>query len=212
VNGAAGKTQHAGSIPPTSSTFADRTPRVLDAQPGGDRDRRRDEDDILLVVDKAAGWWTHPAHWRLRRNPRPRAARRTWRCWPRSGYAPGSCTGWTRTPRAVTGPKTDAAIGRRWAGDAARYIEREYRGIVVGSPTDAEGTIRARSAAIRATASNTRSRARKPAVSTTRCANVCAGRERVDVPTGGPVAHAFQSSRAHGALGHAVVNDPISVA
>jgi 23S rRNA pseudouridine1911/1915/1917 synthase len=100
------------------------------------------EDDDLLVVDKAAGMVTHPAHGatagtlvnallaHVAELPGERV---------RAGLV-------HRLDRDTSGlllvAKTDAALATLGRAMQARYIEREYRGIVIGVPDDPEGTIR----------------------------------------------------------------------
>ncbi len=100
------------------------------------------EDDDLLVVDKPAGMVTHPAHGAtegtlvnaLLAHARDLPGERL-----RAGLV-------HRLDRDTSGlllvAKTDAALGTLGRAMQARYIEREYRGIVAGIPDDAEGTIR----------------------------------------------------------------------
>jgi 23S rRNA pseudouridine1911/1915/1917 synthase len=100
------------------------------------------EDDDVLVVDKPAGMVTHPAHGAtdgtlvnalLAHAPDLPGER------VRAGLV-------HRLDRDTSGlllvAKTPEALGTLGRAMQARYIEREYRGIVVGVPEDAAGTIR----------------------------------------------------------------------
>jgi 23S rRNA pseudouridine1911/1915/1917 synthase len=100
------------------------------------------EDDDLLVVDKPAGMVTHPAHGAtdgtlvnalLAHVPVLPGERL------RAGLV-------HRLDRDTSGlllvAKTDAALATLGRAMQKRYVEREYRGIVIGVPDDAEGTIR----------------------------------------------------------------------
>lgn len=141
VNGASGK-------PSTLVEAGDRieyaidAPLVLDAQPQAIAIDVVYEDDDLLVVDKAAGMVTHPAHGvsdgtlvnALLAHVADLPGERV-----RAGLV-------HRLDRDTSGlllvAKTDAALATLGRAMEARYIEREYRGIVVGIPDDPEGTIR----------------------------------------------------------------------
>jgi len=141
VNGAAGK-------PSTLLDAGDRVeyaiaaPQALAAEPEEIALEIAYEDDDLLVVDKPAGMVTHPAHGavdgtlvnallaHVANLPGERV---------RAGLI-------HRLDRDTSGlllvAKTEAALGTLGRAMQARYIEREYRGIVVGVPDDPQGTIR----------------------------------------------------------------------
>jgi 23S rRNA pseudouridine1911/1915/1917 synthase len=141
VNGAAGK-------PSTLLDAGDRVeyaiaaPQALAAEPEEIALEVAYEDDDLLVVDKPAGMVTHPAHGavdgtlvnallaHVANLPGERV---------RAGLI-------HRLDRDTSGlllvAKTEAALGTLGRAMQARYIEREYRGIVVGIPDDPQGTIR----------------------------------------------------------------------
>ena len=99
------------------------------------------EDDTLLVVNKAAGMVTHPAHGTTdgtlvnallgHVNELPGET-------VRAGLV-------HRLDRDTSGllvvAKTPEALGTLGRAMQARYIKREYRGIVSGIPRDPEGTI-----------------------------------------------------------------------
>ncbi len=141
VNGAAGKPSTLLE-PGDRVEYAVEPPRVLGAEP---EDIPLDvvyEDDDLLVVDKPAGMVTHPAHGAtdgtlvnalLAHVPVLPGERL------RAGLV-------HRLDRDTSGlllvAKTDAALGTLGRAMQKRYIEREYRGIVIGVPDDPEGTIR----------------------------------------------------------------------
>jgi 23S rRNA pseudouridine1911/1915/1917 synthase len=207
VNGATGK-------PSTLVEPGDRIdytidpPRELDAQPEAIAIDVVYEDDDLLVVDKAAGMVTHPAHGAsdgtlvnalLARVPELPGER------VRAGLV-------HRLDRDTSGlllvAKTEPALATLGRAMQARYIEREYRGIVVGVPEDAEGTIRG------AIGRDPRNRLKyaireqgKPAVTH------YALRERLRGAS--ELTFRLETGRTHqirvhlAALGHPVVNDPI---
>ncbi len=100
------------------------------------------EDDDLLVVDKAAGMVTHPAHGAID-GTLVNALLAHVAVLPGERLRAGLVH---RLDRDTSGlllvAKTDAALGTLGRAMQARYIEREYRGIVLGVPDDPEGTIR----------------------------------------------------------------------
>jgi len=100
------------------------------------------EDDTVLVVDKPAGMVTHPAHGALDGTLVNALLAHV-------GQLPGEPlrAGLVhRLDRDTSGlllvAKTDAALGTLGRAMQKRYIEREYRGIVVGRPAEPSGTIR----------------------------------------------------------------------
>lgn len=100
------------------------------------------EDEDILVVDKPAGMVTHPAHGATD-GTLVNALLAHVGALPGDLLRPGLVH---RLDRDTSGlllvAKTEAALGTLGRAMQARYIEREYRGIVVGTPEDAEGTIR----------------------------------------------------------------------
>lgn len=141
VNGASGK-------PSTLLETGDEVayeieaPRALEAEPEAIPIDVVYEDEDVLVVDKPAGMVTHPAHGAsdgtlvnalLAHAPDLPGER------VRAGLV-------HRLDRDTSGlllvAKTPEALGTLGRAMQARYIEREYRGIVVGAPDDAEGAIR----------------------------------------------------------------------
>ncbi|MEA2689750.1 MAG: rRNA synthase [Candidatus Eremiobacteraeota bacterium] len=141
VNGASGK-------PSTLLEFGDRIayavepPRVLEAEP---EDIALDvvyEDDDVLVVDKPAGMVTHPAHGATD-GTLVNALLAHVAALPGERIRAGLVH---RLDRDTSGlllvAKTEDALGTLGRAMQARYIEREYRGIVIGVPDDPEGTIR----------------------------------------------------------------------
>jgi 23S rRNA pseudouridine1911/1915/1917 synthase len=102
----------------------------------------RFEDETLLVVNKPAGMVTHPAHG---------AADNTLvnALLAHTGTLPGEALRGGlvhRLDRDTSGllvvAKTEAALTTLGRAMQKRYIEREYRGIVVGIPREPEGMIR----------------------------------------------------------------------
>jgi 23S rRNA pseudouridine1911/1915/1917 synthase len=141
VNGAAGKPSTLLD-PGDRVEYAIDAPRTLGAEP---EDIPLDvvyEDDDLLVVDKAAGMVTHPAHGATD-GTLVNALLAHVAVLPGERLRAGLVH---RLDRDTSGlllvAKTDASLGTLGRAMQARYIEREYRGIVIGVPDDAEGTIR----------------------------------------------------------------------
>jgi 23S rRNA pseudouridine1911/1915/1917 synthase len=141
VNGAAGK-------PSTLLDPGDRVeyeidaPRALGAEPEAIPIDVVYEDDDLLVVDKVAGMVTHPAHGAVD-GTLVNALLAHVAVLPGERLRAGLVH---RLDRDTSGlllvAKTDAALATLGRAMQARYIEREYRGIVIGVPDDPEGTIR----------------------------------------------------------------------
>lgn len=207
VNGAAGKPSTLLD-PADAIDYAIEPPRVLDAQPEAIAIDVVYEDDDLLVVDKAAGMVTHPAHG-VSDGTLVNALLAHVAVLPGERLRAGLVH---RLDRDTSGlllvAKTDAALATLGRAMQARYIEREYRGIVVGVPDDAEGTIRG------AIGRDPRNRLKyaireqgKPAVTH------YAVRERLRGAS--ELTFRLETGRTHqirvhmAALGHAVVNDPI---
>jgi 23S rRNA pseudouridine1911/1915/1917 synthase len=207
VNGAAGKPSTLVE-PGDRVDYAIEAPRVLDAQPEAIAIDVVYEDDDLLVVDKAAGMVTHPAHG-VSDGTLVNALLAHVPVLPGERLRAGLVH---RLDRDTSGlllvAKTDAALATLGRAMQARYIEREYRGIVVGVPDDAEGTIRG------AIGRDPRNRLKyaireqgKPAVTH------YAVRERLRGAS--ELTFRLETGRTHqirvhmAALGHAVVNDPI---
>ena len=99
------------------------------------------EDDTLLIVNKAAGMVTHPAHGTTDGTLVNALLGHV-------GALPGETVraGLVhRLDRDTSGllvvAKTPEALGTLGRAMQARYIKREYRGIVTGIPRDSEGTI-----------------------------------------------------------------------
>ncbi|MBV8369498.1 MAG: RluA family pseudouridine synthase [Candidatus Eremiobacteraeota bacterium] len=141
VNGASGKPSTLLE-PGDRVEYAIEPPRPLAAEPEAIALDVVYEDDDLLVVDKPAGMVTHPAHGAtdgtlvnalLAHAPALPGER------VRAGLV-------HRLDRDTSGlllvAKTDEALGTLGRAMQARYIEREYRGIVAGVPDDPQGTIR----------------------------------------------------------------------
>lgn len=207
VNGATGKPSTLVD-PGDRIEYAIDAPRPLDAQPEPIAIDVVYEDDDVLVVDKAAGMVTHPAHGAtdgtlvnalLARVPVLPGERL------RAGLV-------HRLDRDTSGlllvAKTEPALATLGRAMQARYIEREYRGIVIGVPDDPEGTIRG------AIGRDPRNRlkfaireAGKPSVTH------YALRERLRGAS--ELTFKLETGRTHqirvhmAALGHPVVNDPM---
>jgi 23S rRNA pseudouridine1911/1915/1917 synthase len=122
--------------------YAIAPPRALDVQPEAIDLDIVYEDETLLVVNKAAGMVTHPAHGAIDGTLVNALLAHT-------GSLPGEPlrAGLVhRLDRDTSGlllvAKTDAALTTLGRAMQKRYITREYRGIVVGVPRDREGTIR----------------------------------------------------------------------
>jgi 23S rRNA pseudouridine1911/1915/1917 synthase len=166
------------------------------------------EDETILVVNKPAGMVTHPAHGAT------------------DGTLVNALLGHVtalpgeiirgglvhRLDRDTSGlllvAKTEAALGTLGRAMQARYIEREYRGIVEGIPRDPEGTVRG------ALGRDQRNRLRyairsdgKPAVTH------YALREKLR--NASELTFKLETGRTHqirvhlAALGHPIVNDPL---
>ena len=122
--------------------YAIEPPRTLGAEPEAIPLEIAYEDDDLLVVDKAAGMVTHPAHGAID-GTLVNALLAHVAVLPGERLRAGLVH---RLDRDTSGlllvAKTDAALGTLGRAMQARYIEREYRGIVIGVPDDPEGTIR----------------------------------------------------------------------
>jgi 23S rRNA pseudouridine1911/1915/1917 synthase len=141
VNGAAGKPSTLLE-PGDRVEYAIEPPRVLGAEPEAIALDVAYEDDDLLVVDKPAGMVTHPAHGATD-GTLVNALLAHVAVLPGERLRAGLVH---RLDRDTSGlllvAKTDAALGTLGRAMQARYIEREYRGIVIGVPDDPEGTIR----------------------------------------------------------------------
>ena len=207
VNGASGK-------PSTLVESGDRieyaidAPRPLDAQPEAIEIDVVYEDEDVLVVDKAAGMVTHPAH----------VASDGTLVNALLAHAPGLPGERVRAglvhrlDRDTSGlllvAKTDAALTTLGRAMQARYIEREYRGLVHGVPEDAEGTIRG------ALGRDPRNRlkyaireAGKPAVTHYALRERLRGASELTFRLDTGRTHQIRVHMA--ALGHPIVNDPL---
>jgi 23S rRNA pseudouridine1911/1915/1917 synthase len=207
VNGASGK-------PSTLLLAGDRVeyaidaPRALEAEPEAIALDIVYEDDDVLVVDKPAGMVTHPAHGATD-GTLVNALLAHVETLPGERIRAGLVH---RLDRDTSGlllvAKTEAALATLGRAMQARYIEREYRGIVTGVPEDPEGTIRG------AIGRDPRNRMKytirtegKPAVTH------YALRERLR--SASELTFRLETGRTHqirvhmAALGHPVLNDPL---
>jgi 23S rRNA pseudouridine1911/1915/1917 synthase len=141
VNGAAGKPSTLLD-PGDQVEYAIAAPQALAAEPEEIALEIAYEDDDLLVVDKPAGMVTHPAHGAVD-GTLVNALLAHVAALPGERVRAGLIH---RLDRDTSGlllvAKTEAALGTLGRAMQARYIEREYRGIVVGVPDDPQGTIR----------------------------------------------------------------------
>ncbi len=207
VNGASGKPSTLLE-PGDRIEYAIDAPRALEAEPEAIALDVVYEDDDLLVVDKPAGMVTHPAHGAtdgtlvnalLAHVPVLPGERL------RAGLV-------HRLDRDTSGlllvAKTDAALGTLGRAMQARYIEREYRGIVAGVPDDPQGTIRG------ALGRDPRNRLKytiraegKPAVTHYALREKLAGASELTFTLETGRTHQIRVHMA--ALGHPVLNDPL---
>ena len=207
VNGASGKPSTLLEVGDVVD-YAIEPPRPLGAEPEEIALDVVYEDGDLLVVDKPAGMVTHPAHGALD-GTLVNALLAHVPALPGERIRAGLVH---RLDRDTSGlllvAKTEAALGTLGRAMQARYIEREYRGIVVGVPDDAEGTIRG------AIGRDPRNRMKyairaegKPAVTH------YALREKLHGAC--ELTFRLETGRTHqirvhmAALGHAIVNDPL---
>ena len=141
MNGASGKPSTLLEVGDVVD-YAIEPPRPLGAEPEEIALDVVYEDDDLLVVDKPAGMVTHPAHGALD-GTLVNALLAHAPALPGERVRAGLVH---RLDRDTSGlllvAKTDEALGTLGCAMQARYIEREYRGIVIGVPDDAKGTIR----------------------------------------------------------------------
>jgi 23S rRNA pseudouridine1911/1915/1917 synthase len=166
------------------------------------------EDETILVVNKPAGMVTHPAHGATD-GTLVNALLAHVTALPGETIRGGLVH---RLDRDTSGlllvAKTEAALGTLGRAMQARYIEREYRGIVEGIPRDPEGTLRG------ALGRDQRNRLRyairtdgKPAVTH------YAVREKLR--NASELTFKLETGRTHqirvhmAALGHAIINDPL---
>jgi 23S rRNA pseudouridine1911/1915/1917 synthase len=207
VNGAAGKPSTLLE-PGDRVEYAIEAPRPLDAQPEAIALDIAYEDDDILVVDKPAGMVTHPAHGATA-GTLVNALLAHVETLPGERVRAGLVH---RLDRDTSGlllvAKTEAALGTLGRAMHARYIEREYRGIVIGVPEDPEGTIRG------AIGRDPRNRMKyairaegKPAVTHYALREKLAGASELTFRLETGRTHQIRVHMA--ALGHPIVNDPI---
>lgn len=207
MNGASGKPSTLLE-PGDVLEYAIDAPRPLGAEPEAIPLDVVYEDDDLLVVDKPAGMVTHPAHGAI-------DGTLVNALLAHAGSLPGERVraGLVhRLDRDTSGlllvAKTDEALGTLGRAMQARYIEREYRGIVVGVPDDREGTIRG------ALGRDPRNRLKyairaegKPAVTHYAVREVLQGASELTFRLETGRTHQIRVHMA--ALGHPVLNDPV---
>ncbi len=141
VNGASGKPSTLLE-PGDSVEYAIEGPRAITAEPESIALDVVYEDDDLLVVDKAAGMVTHPAHGATD-GTLVNALLAHVESLPGERIRAGLIH---RLDRDTSGlllvAKTEDALATLGRAMQQRYIEREYRGIVIGVPDEPQGTIR----------------------------------------------------------------------
>jgi 23S rRNA pseudouridine1911/1915/1917 synthase len=141
VNGASGKPSTLLE-PGDVVEYAIEGPRALAAEPESIALDIVYEDDDLLVVDKPAGMVTHPAHGATD-GTLVNALLAHVASLPGERIRAGLIH---RLDRDTSGlllvAKTEDALGTLGRAMQQRYVEREYRGIVVGVPDEPQGTIR----------------------------------------------------------------------
>lgn len=207
VNGAAGKPStllEAGD----RIAYAIEPPRPLEVEAEAIGLDIAYEDDDVLVVDKPAGMVTHPAHGAVD-GTLVNALLAHVESLPGERVRAGLIHRLDRdTSGLILVAKTDAALGTLGRAMQARYIEREYRGIVVGTLDEPSGTIRG------ALGRDPRNRLKftirnegKPAVTHYTLREQLAGASEL--------VFRLETGRTHqirvhlSALGHALVNDPL---
>ena len=166
------------------------------------------EDETLLVVNKPAGMVTHPAHGTVAGTLVNALAAHV-ATLPGDALRGGLVH---RLDRDTSGllviAKTEEALGTLGRAMQKRYIEREYRGIVTGTPSDANGTITG------AIGRDPRNRLRYAITSDGKSAVThYTVRERLRGTT--ELAFRLETGRTHqirvhmNAIGHPIVNDPL---
>ncbi|HEY0394196.1 MAG TPA: RluA family pseudouridine synthase [Candidatus Elarobacter sp.] len=207
VNGASGKPSTLLQ-PGDVLDYAIDAPRPLEAEPEAIPLDVVYEDDDVLVVDKPAGMVTHPAHGAID-GTLVNALLAHAQNLPGERLRAGLVH---RLDRDTSGlllvAKTEAALGTLGRAMQARYIEREYRGIVIGVPDDPEGTIRG------AIGRDPRNRM-KYAIRTEGKPSVTHYALRERLQGASELLFRLETGRTHqirvhmAALGHPVVNDPV---
>ena len=140
VDGAVAKPSHILEVG-EHVVYAVEPPRVLDIVPQEIDLDIVFEDETLIVVNKPAGMVTHPAHGAVD-NTLVNALLAHIKHLPGEQIRAGLIH---RLDRDTSGllviAKTEQALATLGRAMQKRYIKREYRGIVAGTPRDPEGTI-----------------------------------------------------------------------